>query len=59
MKDVIKERTSFWLDRNMPTILGKFNLSTDSSGNPFRDLPFIPGEVPFAKDTIPENALHY
>ena len=58
--DLIVPRSAFWLDRNMPTLPGLTNLSTDNSSNPnpFFNLPFIPGTKPLAMNTIPENAIH-
>ncbi len=57
--DVMNDRTSFWLDRNMPTLVGGTNLSANNQSNPFFNLPYIPGAVPLAQKTIPENAIHY
>lgn len=56
---VMTDRTSFWLDRNMPTLMGSTNLTTDNqTTNPFFGLPFIPGAIPLAQNTLPENAVH-
>lgn len=46
---VVSDRATFWLDRNMPTLAGPTNLTTDNkTTNPFFNLPFIPGAVPLA-----------
>lgn len=57
--DVMNDRTAFWLDRNMPTLVGGTNLSANNESNPFFNLPYIPGAVPLAQNTLPENAIHY
>jgi hypothetical protein len=46
---VVSDRATFWLDRNMASLPGLTNLSTDNmTTNPFYNLPFIPGQVPLA-----------
>lgn len=50
------DRTALWLEKNIPTLPGITNMS-ERIYNPFRDIPFIPGEVPLAKNTLPENAV--
>ena len=56
---VMSDRATLWLDRNMPTLPGDTNLTTDNqTTNPYYGLPFIPGVKPLALKTVPENAVH-
>jgi hypothetical protein len=56
---VMSDRATLWLDRNMPTLPGDTNLTTDNqTTNPYYGLPFIPGVKPLASKTVPENAVH-
>ncbi len=51
------DRTALWLERNIPSLPGITNMS-ERINNPFKNVPFIPGEVPLAKNTLPENAVY-
>jgi hypothetical protein len=53
---VTTDRTALWLERNIPSLPGITNM-TERVINPFKNVPFIPGEVPLAKNTLPENAV--
>ena len=57
--ETLIERSAFWLDRNMPLINTATNIpASTNQSNPFYQLPFIPGNLPLANNTIPEYAYH-
>jgi hypothetical protein len=56
---ILRNRTAFWLDRNIPEIEGTSNIPEDNNqSNPFYKLPFVPGDFALADGTIPEYAFH-
>ena len=54
--NVTTDRMALWLERNIPSLPGITNMS-ERINNPFKNVPFIPGEVPLDKNTLPENAV--